>query len=63
MFHESYLAPCSHVVSVVFSIGEEKAGLFVSPSFVCLSCMRYLFVFLSSSRCQVLAADCDCGTP
>ena len=77
-FHvESYFAPCSHVFSVLFSIvipslGEERAGLYASLAFVCLSGIRYFFVFISSTCCVYVwvgwgaggsAADCDCGSP
>ena len=57
VFHvESYLAPCSHVFSVLFSIvipslGEERTGLYASCAFVCLSGIRYSFVFISSTCC------------
>ena len=50
---------------MITSFGEEMAGLYASRVFVCLSCMRFIFVFVffSSSWCQGSAADCDCGTP
>ena len=43
----SYLAPCSHVFSVMFSIvitslEEERAGLCVSRVFVYLACITFL---------------------
>ena len=47
-FHdESYLAPCSHILAVlcsnvITSPGEERAGLYASSAFVCLSCMYYV---------------------
>ena len=48
---------------VITSFGEEMAGLYASCAFVCLSCMRFIFVFFSSSWSRGSAADCDCGTP
>ena len=45
--------------------GEESAALheYASLAFACLPCMRYFFVFFTSSLCRGSAADCDCGTP
>ena len=50
MLKDSYLAHCSHVFTVLFSIvitslGEERAGLYASRALVCLSCMRYYYYF------------------
>ena len=47
---------------VVTSLGTERAVLYSSHEFVCLSCMRLFLSFFSSSWCQGLAAACDCGT-
>ena len=62
------LALYFHLFSFLFSImitslGEERAGLCASRSFVCLFCTRQFMSFFSSSWCQRLAAACDCGTP
>ena len=53
--------------SVLFSIaitslGEEGAGVCASRAFVCLFCTRQFLSIFSSSRCQRLAAACDCST-
>ena len=51
VFHvESYLASCSHDFSVHFSIvitslGEERADIYASRVFICLSCTHYLLSF------------------
>ena len=47
---------------VVTPLGEERAGLYVSLAFVCLSCMRY-FLCVFFSWCRVSAAESDCGRP
>ena len=50
-FHvQSYHAPCSHVLLVLFnivitSLGRERADLYASRAFVCLSCMTYVLSF------------------
>ena len=55
---------CSSVLFniVIISLGEERAGLYASRAFVCLSCMRYVLSFFSSPRCQGLGAARDWGT-
>ena len=43
---------------VITSLGEERAGLYASSAFVCLSCTPYfLFLFW----CQGLAVACHFG--
>ena len=44
---------------MITSLGGERAGLCAFGLF----CMRKFMSFFSSSRCQELAAVCDCGTP
>ena len=48
---------------IIISLGEERAGLYASHAFVCLSCMNYPFSFSLPLGVGGLAADCDCGTP
>ena len=54
-FHvESYLSPCPPVLSVLFiivitSLGERRAGIYASRTFVCLSCIDLFVFFLVSS--------------
>ena len=70
-FHvQSYVPPCSHLLSVLFSIvitslGEERAGIYASRAFVCLFCMYHVLYFYLPlvTWCRGLAADCGCGTP
>ena len=47
---------------VIISLGEERADLYASRVFACLSCMRCVFVFSSSFWC-LLAVDCNCDSP
>ena len=48
---DSYLTPFSNGFTVQFSIvitslGIDRAGLYASRTFVCLSCIRFIFLFL-----------------
>ena len=61
MLLKSYLAPGSHVFSVLYSsvittLGEERAGLCASRAFVCLACMHYFCLFLF-----LLVSEVSCG--
>ena len=53
-------SPCDH-----HPAGEERSGLYVTDAFVCLFILKALIFVpvFSFSRCQGLAAACDCGTP
>ena len=59
-----YLSSCSYVFSpVITRLEKRELVYYASRVFVCLSDMRYLCVFFSSSWCRGLVAACDCGTP
>ena len=38
---------------VITSLLEERAGLYASRAFVCLSCMRFFFFFVVSLSCGI----------
>ena len=44
------------------SLGEDRAGLYVSCDSV-FNLYELVFVLFSSSWCRVLTAACDCGAP